>query len=378
MSIKHVHRAVLRLGQGLHEALHGSRRPSTMRPGAPAYRGWHINNIEKCVGCGTCHDICQNEAIDMVESSDEPVRATPVSGRASTTAAAAGARSVWTSARRARSGMSNEYVWVDGDAGRLPLHARRRREAVGRQRRGLAARRTGSHRSIRTASRCRMLDAGPSASRPGPRSSSATPRRRRGARRPGASSAACASRPVRRRMHIPDYIAAIRDGDDAERRAHHLRQQPDAGDVRQGLHARAARTSAASVSRARPIAIRWLKRYATERFDDLKTVIEPALRRRQGALGRDRRRRPVRVHGRVLPRAPRVRGDDLRAAAATRRRDVLRYPEVPVPDPVARQAGAAARGRGRPHPHATIASRAEEFERTDARSTSRSSSAPVS
>jgi glutamate synthase (NADPH/NADH) small chain len=41
-------------------------RPTLDRPGAPAYRGFHINITETCVGCGSCHEICQNQAIDMV------------------------------------------------------------------------------------------------------------------------------------------------------------------------------------------------------------------------------------------------------------------------------------------------------------------------
>ncbi|MCW8852664.1 MAG: FAD-dependent oxidoreductase [Gammaproteobacteria bacterium] len=41
-------------------------RPIQDRPGAAAYRGFHINIAETCIGCGSCHTICQNEAIDMV------------------------------------------------------------------------------------------------------------------------------------------------------------------------------------------------------------------------------------------------------------------------------------------------------------------------
>ena len=43
-----------------------TRRPTEDRPGSPAYRGFHINVSEECVGCGSCHVICQNHAIDMV------------------------------------------------------------------------------------------------------------------------------------------------------------------------------------------------------------------------------------------------------------------------------------------------------------------------
>ena len=42
-------------------------KPIEERPGAPAYRGFHINISEACVGCGSCHAICQNHAIDMVK-----------------------------------------------------------------------------------------------------------------------------------------------------------------------------------------------------------------------------------------------------------------------------------------------------------------------
>ena len=40
--------------------------PIQDRPGAAAYRGFHINIADTCIGCGSCHTICQNEAIDMV------------------------------------------------------------------------------------------------------------------------------------------------------------------------------------------------------------------------------------------------------------------------------------------------------------------------
>ncbi len=39
---------------------------SAPRPGAPAYRGFHQNDVDKCIGCGSCAEICQNVSIDMV------------------------------------------------------------------------------------------------------------------------------------------------------------------------------------------------------------------------------------------------------------------------------------------------------------------------
>jgi glutamate synthase (NADPH/NADH) small chain len=36
------------------------------REAAPRYRGFHQNDLERCIGCGTCEEICMNAAIDMV------------------------------------------------------------------------------------------------------------------------------------------------------------------------------------------------------------------------------------------------------------------------------------------------------------------------
>lgn len=35
---------------------------------SPNYRGLHINDIETCIGCGTCEDICPTNAITMIEA----------------------------------------------------------------------------------------------------------------------------------------------------------------------------------------------------------------------------------------------------------------------------------------------------------------------
>ncbi len=39
---------------------------SEARPGSDTYRGFHKNDVSKCIGCGSCAEICQNETIDMV------------------------------------------------------------------------------------------------------------------------------------------------------------------------------------------------------------------------------------------------------------------------------------------------------------------------
>lgn len=42
------------------------RVPFETRPASERYRGFHINDLEECIGCGTCAEICDNDAIRMV------------------------------------------------------------------------------------------------------------------------------------------------------------------------------------------------------------------------------------------------------------------------------------------------------------------------
>lgn len=40
--------------------------PRIYRPAAERYRGFHLNDLDTCIGCGTCAEICDNDAIRMV------------------------------------------------------------------------------------------------------------------------------------------------------------------------------------------------------------------------------------------------------------------------------------------------------------------------
>jgi len=91
--------------------------PINDRPGAARYRGFHQNDVEKCIGCGTCETICQNGAIDMV----------PVEGIATNTGDSGlrpridYGRCCWCAlcvdvCMTGSLTMSNAYQWVDSDA----------------------------------------------------------------------------------------------------------------------------------------------------------------------------------------------------------------------------------------------------------------------
>lgn len=90
--------------------------PLNERPGAPRYRGFHKNDIEKCIGCGTCEMICENEAIDLVavagidpKNGDSGLRPLVDYGRCCWCALCV---DICTTKSLS---MSNEYKWVDKD-----------------------------------------------------------------------------------------------------------------------------------------------------------------------------------------------------------------------------------------------------------------------
>ena len=90
--------------------------PLNDRPGAPRYRGFHKNDIDACIGCGTCEDICENEAIDMVpvegietKDGDSCLRPSIDYGRCCWCALCV---DICTTGSLS---LSNEYTWVDED-----------------------------------------------------------------------------------------------------------------------------------------------------------------------------------------------------------------------------------------------------------------------
>lgn len=46
---------------------HTLRYPFEAKEPSERYRGFHLNDWERCTGCGNCADICPNQAIDMVK-----------------------------------------------------------------------------------------------------------------------------------------------------------------------------------------------------------------------------------------------------------------------------------------------------------------------
>ncbi len=92
------------------------KNPVEERKGHKNYRGFHVNNVDACIGCGTCEEICQNAAIDLVpvegietKEGDSGLRPKIDYGRCCWCALCV---DVCTTNSLS---MSNEYIWVDED-----------------------------------------------------------------------------------------------------------------------------------------------------------------------------------------------------------------------------------------------------------------------
>jgi glutamate synthase (NADPH) small chain len=91
-------------------------KPLTERPGAPRYRGFHKNDMNVCIGCGTCEEICQNAAIDMVPVEGQET----VDGDSGLRPQIDYGRCCWCAlcvdiCPTNSLNMSNEYIWIEND-----------------------------------------------------------------------------------------------------------------------------------------------------------------------------------------------------------------------------------------------------------------------
>ncbi len=249
---------------------HTVQYPYKKKEAADRYRGFHFNDIQECIGCGTCSTICQNHAIDMIEieglevgPGDSGLRPRVDNGRCCWCALCVD------SCPTGSLSLTKDYLYVSEDPNsfllipgidnpdgqnrkswisngnslldykRIPM-----RELEGQERvKSFAEVVLGYNEEEARTEAARCLGC-------------------------GICTENC---PVH--MHIPEYINAIARGDD-KMAVKIIYDNNPLGETCGKVCTRRCEEICAFTKRGEPIAIRWLKRYATETVENEKMIEE--------------------------------------------------------------------------------------------------------
>jgi len=243
-----------------------TKKPLQERPGAKRYRGFHKNDLAKCIGCGSCEEICQNAAIDLV----------PVKG-IETTDGDSGLRPMLDYGRCCwcalcidicptnSLSMSNEYVWIDEDADVFRFVAGNEKKPWDELEQGYE--RKGEYRlTIPDRVNMEMVepDKGIKSFREMVKGYSQEQAQKEADRcvECGICVATCPAH-----MDIPRYIKAIRE-DDMDTAVDLLYKTNPLPATCGRICTRKCETACALAADGEPIAIRWLKRYIIDQVED--------------------------------------------------------------------------------------------------------------
>lgn len=270
MSIKDIISPLLNWVQAVKKP-HTIQYPLEEREGSERYRGFHYNKQDICIGCGTCSDICMNKAIDMVQLEENPKN-----GDSGFRPKIDYGRCCWCGycVEICPSGslsMTNEYSWVTDNPDEYRYIPGKDKKWFDLNEKGfkqsedyvllhrdrIPISMTEPEERIKTFAEVVLGYTEEEAVKEAERCINC-----------GLCTTACPAH-----MHIPDYIEAIRNKE-YEKAVKLMYDNNPLAEACGKFCTRRCEEVCAVSRQGEPIAIRWLKRFATERFDDLKEIIK--------------------------------------------------------------------------------------------------------
>ncbi len=244
--------------------------PKKKREASPRYRGFHYNDINKCIGCGNCSQICENLAIDMVKIKE------PTKGDSGYRPRIDYGKCCWCAlcvdvCPTGSLEMTNEYIWVKESADEFvfipgvdKVHYERKEEGYKKD----------DKLNLLHLERVPMKEL-PGEERVKTFAEVVIGYTEEEARKEASRCMGCGIciTGCPDRMHIPDYIKAISEGD-YKKSLNIIYENNPLPEMCGKVCTRRCEFACVLDHLGESVAIRWLKRFAVEQFDDLKKYVE--------------------------------------------------------------------------------------------------------